>query len=79
VNWISPYWKKRIEGNPRPISNVEAKAMAEWPLHLARVFEDAVDRVCAGPTAGADGLLFYSLQRTDLPERYPGAVARPSA
>jgi hypothetical protein len=75
-DWISPYWRHRIEGNPRPLTPEEAKSMAEWALYLPTVFADAVDRVCDGPTGGADGLLFYSLEKTDLPERYPEAVTR---
>jgi hypothetical protein len=76
AGWIDPYWRLRIAGNPRAISDEEAKGMAEWPLHLPTLFEDAVDRVCSGPAAGADGLIFYSLEQTDLPERYPAAVTR---
>jgi hypothetical protein len=75
-DWISPYWRHRIQGNPRPLTPEEAKDMAEWPLYLPTVFEDAVARVCDGPTGGADGLLFYSLEKTDLPERYPEVVTR---
>ena len=74
--WIRPYWRRRLEGNPRALSTEEARAMAEWPLQLPTVFEEAAQHVCAGPAAGFDGQFFYSLARTDLPERHPTGVTR---
>jgi hypothetical protein len=72
--WMKPYWKHRIEGQPRPLSADEAQRIAEWPLQLPTVFAEAVELVCAGPSAGAGDLLIYNLAGSDYPERYPAAV-----
>lgn len=74
--WISSYWRRRIDGNPRPLSAGEAQAIAEWPLELPSNFEHAVDNVCAGPAAGSDRGFYYRLKKSGLPERYPSAVIR---
>lgn len=48
--WIEPYWRGRLDGKPRPLSDAERTAMAHVPLHLgAELVGVAVNLACEQP------------------------------
>jgi SIR2-like domain/Domain of unknown function (DUF4020) len=66
----------RVSGKPTPITVEEASALAHWTVHLGDHFEEAAALVSKMPgRLEPDSHLLYLLGKSDLPARFPSAVA----
>ncbi|MFW6016214.1 MAG: DUF4020 domain-containing protein [bacterium] len=45
-SWFNEYWKKRIDGIPKPFSNDEKLKLLRLLIYLKSVFGEAVDNIC---------------------------------
>ena len=75
--WLKCYWQNRLDGIPKPLESDEIKGMLEWLPHLTGVFSEAVDLAIQMPKIqwNAGGML-YGLEKGDLPNTHPEAMAR---
>ena len=75
--WLKCYWQNRLDGIPKPLESDEIKGMLEWLPHLTGVFSEAVDLAIQMPkTQWNAGGTLYRLEKGDLPNTHPEAVAR---
>lgn len=75
--WLKRYWQNRLEGVPKPLEPDEIKGMLEWLPHLTGVFSEAVDLAIKMPKIQWDaGGMLYGLEKGDLPDAHPEAMAR---
>jgi SIR2-like domain/Domain of unknown function (DUF4020) len=77
-NWIKDYWDRRLDGIPLPLDGQEVAAMISWLPYLGSALPDAVERVESSPLPdfGHSSFLYFELSESDVPVRYPTAVAR---
>ena len=75
--WLKRYWQNRLEGVPKPLESDEIKGMLKWLPHLTGVFSEAVDLAIQMPKIQWNaGEMLYGLEKGDLPNTHPEAVAR---
>lgn len=75
--WLKRYWQNRLEGVPKPLESDEIKGMLKWLPHLTGVFSEAVDLAIKMPKIQWDaGGMLYGLEKGDLPDAHPEAMAR---
>lgn len=75
--WVYDYWRQRLTGVPRNLSEGERSAMVGWVLGLVCIFPSAAAMVVAGPAPSHESdLFFFRLRQTDIPARYPAETAR---
>ena len=75
--WLKRYWQNRLEGIPKPLESDEVKRMMDWLPHLKGVFPEAVALAIQMPKIqGNAGEMLYGLEKGDLPNTHPEAVAR---
>jgi hypothetical protein len=76
--WLKRYWQGRNGGVPIPLSDKELETMLEWVTELEPVFPEAVAVMCEGdvPHRGIDIGVLYQLEKAEIPEKYPEALAR---
>ena len=75
--WLKCYWKNRLDGIPKPLESDEIKGMLKWLPHLTGVFSEAVALAIKMPKIqGNAGEMLYGLEKGDLPNTHPEAVAR---
>ena len=75
--WLKKYWEGRLKGIPAELSQVEIAQMLRWPAHLPAVFSEAVAlAVKMPPFTLQHTLAIHDLAESNLPQRYPKAVAQ---
>jgi Domain of unknown function (DUF4020) len=75
--WLARYWERRNHGYPKPLGNVEVKAMVEWVPHLQVVFTAAVTEVLKSPAPKFEYTsLFSRLLKGNVQERSPTELAQ---
>ena len=75
--WLKRYWQNRLEGVPKPLEPDEIKGMLKWLAHLTGVFSEAIDLAIKMPKIQGDaGGMLYGLEKGDLPDAHPEAMAR---
>lgn len=74
--WLSDYWDSRITGIPRPLSDVERRAMVAWLCGLKVLLSTAVDRVLAAPPTLLDHYTFYRLAQCGIAASHGADVGR---
>ena len=78
--WLKRYWQDRLEGVPKPLESDEIKRMMDWLPHLKGVFSEAVDLAIQMPQSESGGKrassVIFELERSDLPEMHPEAMAK---
>ena len=79
-HWLKSYWQDRLDGVPKPLESDEIKRMMDWLPHLTGVFPEAVDLAIQMPQSESGGqrasLAIYDLERSDLLEMHPEAMAK---
>ena len=74
--WLGRYWKDRLEGIPVPLTRDEGAQMAEWTIHLAPVFPEAVEKLLLTPIPDLqNSFMLTELSESDLRRQYPKAAA----
>lgn len=75
--WLRAYWNNRLQGIPAVLDEVETNEMLEWTTQLTAVYGEAVNiAVQMPPTPFKHLSIGYDLKNSDLPERFPYAVAK---
>ncbi|MBW2121396.1 MAG: DUF4020 domain-containing protein [Deltaproteobacteria bacterium] len=75
--WLKKYWQGRNQGIPIPFSDRELGKTVEWISELEPVFPEAVAVICEGEVPHLEDVqLFYRLKESELPGKYPEALAR---
>ena len=76
--WLKCYWQNRLEGiPPKPLESDEIEGMLDWLPYLTGVFPEAVDLAIQMPKIQWNaGEMLYRLEKGDLPNTHPEAVAR---
>ena len=78
--WLKRYWQDRLDGVPKPLESDEIKRMMDWLPHLKGVFPEAVDLAIQMPQSESSGKraseVIFELERSDLPEMHPEAMAK---
>ncbi|MCY4437291.1 MAG: DUF4020 domain-containing protein [Chloroflexi bacterium] len=75
--WLKDYWENRLEGVPYALTPKEVAQMLHWPAQLTAVFPEAVALAMRmGENTSEFGNLLYSLQKGNLPQRFPNELAR---
>ena len=75
--WLKTYWRKRIQGMPRPLTGAETAVMLNWAADLEPVIPDVAD-LLDDMTAGdfSNTHLFHSMAERGIASREPIAVSR---
>ena len=75
--WLGGYWQNRLLGVPVPLDDCEIEAMLNWTILLPAVYSEAVDLAIQMRTMPLQsGSIMRRVNRTDLVDRYPAAVAK---
>ena len=75
--WLRDYWESRLRGIPLPLAEQEVKEMADLPLVLGSIFDEAVERVVASPPANfGEHYTTYHLAESRFPETNRDAVTK---
>ena len=76
--WLGSYWKRRLNGIPKPLNDQEIESMLEnWLPNLGVVFPEAVDVAIRMPTTQtSDSLVIHYIAESDFPQTHPEAVAK---
>ena len=73
--WLKDYWENRLEGVPNALTPKEVAQMLHWPAKLTAVFPEAVALATKmGQTTSDYGNLLYSLEKSNLVERFPNEL-----
>lgn len=77
TEWVTTYWGDRLNSIPRPLSPVEASAMARWCLSAGDDFPAAVDLALRSPAGlGGHSVFLYRLAEGPTPRDHPADTAR---
>jgi hypothetical protein len=75
--WLREYWANRVQGIPVPLATYEVESILGWLPHLSSLFPEAVEIAVRMPVVEMKHTsLIRELTESDLPKRYPHAVAK---
>jgi hypothetical protein len=74
--WIGQYWRRRLQGQPRPIDAVEGSEMLSWVTRFGERRRDAVDLMIATPVNHLRGQSIRDIFDADSIQSTPKALGQ---